>query len=30
VISQQDFENSELAFNQAKESLNQRQNDYQI
>ena len=30
VISQQDFENSELAFNQAKESLNQTQNDYQI
>lgn len=30
VISQQDFENSELAFNQAKESLAQSQNDYQI
>ncbi|MGB5418883.1 efflux RND transporter periplasmic adaptor subunit [Algibacter sp.] len=30
VISQQDFENSELSFNQAKESLSQAQNDYQI
>jgi HlyD family secretion protein len=30
VISQQDFENSELSFNQAKESLTQAQNDYQI
>ena len=30
VISQQDFENSELSVNQAKESLNQAQNDYQI
>ena len=30
VISQQDFENSELSFNQAKETLNQAQNDYQI
>ena len=30
VISQQDFENSELSFNQAKESLAQAQNDYQI
>ena len=30
VISQQDFENSELSFNQAKESLQQAQNDYQI
>jgi HlyD family secretion protein len=30
VISQQDFENSELSFNQAKESLVQAQNDYQI
>ncbi|MEC3905787.1 efflux RND transporter periplasmic adaptor subunit [Tamlana sp. 2201CG12-4] len=30
VISQQDFENSELSFNQAKESLIQAQNDYQI
>ncbi|NNC51218.1 MAG: efflux RND transporter periplasmic adaptor subunit [Flaviramulus sp.] len=30
VISQQDFENSELTFNQAKESLGQAQNDYQI
>ena len=30
VISQQDFENSELSFNQAKESLGQSQNDYQI
>ncbi|MCL6295393.1 efflux RND transporter periplasmic adaptor subunit [Jejuia spongiicola] len=30
VISQQDFENSALSFNQAKESLNQAQNDYQI
>ncbi|SHI91157.1 efflux RND transporter periplasmic adaptor subunit [Algibacter luteus] len=30
VISQQDFENSELSFNQAKESLGQAQNDYQI
>lgn len=30
VISQQDFENSELSYNQAKESLGQAQNDYQI
>lgn len=30
VISKQDFENSELSYNQAKESLNQAQNDYQI
>ena len=30
VISQQDFENSELSFNQSKESLGQAQNDYQI
>jgi len=30
VISQQDFENSELSFNQTKESLAQAQNDYQI
>ncbi|MBD0833463.1 efflux RND transporter periplasmic adaptor subunit [Aestuariibaculum sediminum] len=30
VISQQDFENSELSFNQAKETLTQAQNDYQI
>jgi len=30
VISQQDFENGELSFNQAKESLGQTQNDYQI
>ncbi|MEN3323457.1 efflux RND transporter periplasmic adaptor subunit [Mariniflexile soesokkakense] len=30
VISKQDFENSELSFNQAKETLNQAQNDYQI
>lgn len=30
VISQQDFENSELSYNQAKESLLQAQNDYQI
>ena len=30
VISQQDFENSELSFNQAKEVLGQAQNDYQI
>ena len=30
VISQQDFENSELSFNQARETLNQAQNDYQI
>ena len=30
VISQQDFENSELTYNQAKESLGQAQNDYQI
>lgn len=30
VISIQDFENSELSFNQAKEALNQAQNDYQI
>ncbi|MBJ6369333.1 efflux RND transporter periplasmic adaptor subunit [Snuella sedimenti] len=30
VISKQAFENSELAFNQAKEALTQAQNDYQI
>ena len=30
VISQQDFENSQLGYNQAKESLKQAQNDYQI
>lgn len=30
VISQQDFENAELSFNQSKESLIQAQNDYQI
>ena len=30
VISKQDFENSELALNQAQESLDQAQNDYQI
>lgn len=30
VISRQDFENSELAYNQAKETLNQAQNNYQI
>ena len=30
VISLQDFENSELSYNQAKESLSQAQNDYQI
>ncbi len=30
VISIQDFENSELSFNQAKETLSQAQNDYQI
>jgi HlyD family secretion protein len=30
VISKQDFENSELSMNQAKESLAQAQNDYQI
>ena len=30
VISKQDFENSELSFNQAKESLEQARNDYQI
>ncbi|MFV0566380.1 MAG: efflux RND transporter periplasmic adaptor subunit [Flavobacteriaceae bacterium] len=30
VISTQDFENSELSFNQAKENLVQAQNDYQI
>ncbi|GAA4800063.1 efflux RND transporter periplasmic adaptor subunit [Litoribaculum gwangyangense] len=30
VISKQDFENSELSFNQAQESLAQAQNDYQI
>ena len=30
VISIQDFENSELSYNQAKESLAQAQNDYQI
>lgn len=30
VISQQDFENSELSFNQSSETLRQAQNDYQI
>ncbi|PNQ73997.1 efflux transporter periplasmic adaptor subunit [Hanstruepera neustonica] len=30
VISKQDFENSELSLNQAKESLRQAQNDFQI
>ena len=30
VISLQDFENSELSYNQEKESLSQAQNDYQI
>ena len=30
VISKQDFENSELSYNQAKESLAQARNDYQI
>ena len=30
VISKQDFENSELSLNQAKESLTQAKNDYQI
>lgn len=30
VISKQDFENSELSFNQSKESLAQAQNTYQI
>ena len=30
VISRQDFENSELSFKQAKETLVQAQNDYQI
>jgi len=30
VISKQDFENSELAYNQARQSLNQSQTDYQI
>ncbi|HMQ45045.1 efflux RND transporter periplasmic adaptor subunit [Mariniflexile maritimum] len=30
VISKQDFENSELAYRQAKENLSQAQNDYQI
>ncbi|MGY0393488.1 efflux RND transporter periplasmic adaptor subunit [Bizionia sp. KMM 8389] len=30
VISKQDFENSELSYNQAKESLSQAQNDFQI
>ena len=30
VISKQDFENSELSLNQARETLNQAQNDYQI
>jgi HlyD family secretion protein len=30
VISKQDFENSELSMSQAKESLKQAQNDYQI
>lgn len=30
VISKQDFENAELTYNQAKETLSQSQNDYQI
>ncbi len=30
VISKQDFENSELSYNQAKQNLVQAQNDYQI
>ncbi|PHS10920.1 MAG: efflux transporter periplasmic adaptor subunit [Kordia sp.] len=30
VISKQDFENSELGYNQARQSLNQSQTDYQI
>lgn len=30
VISKQDFENSELSYRQAKETLSQSQNDYQI
>lgn len=30
VISKQDFENSELSYNQAREALNQAQNDFQI
>lgn len=30
VISKQDFENNELSLNQAQESLDQAQNDYQI
>lgn len=30
VISKQDFENSELSYNQTRESLAQAQNDYQI
>ncbi|MBT8254510.1 MAG: biotin/lipoyl-binding protein, partial [Bacteroidia bacterium] len=30
VISKQDFENTELALNQARENLTQAQNDYQI
>ena len=30
VISKQDFENSELSYKQAKETLSQAQNDYQI
>lgn len=30
VISKQDFENSELGYNQAKETYGQAQNDYQI
>ena len=30
VISKQDFENSELSYNQAREALTQAQNDYQI
>ncbi|WP_242121009.1 efflux RND transporter periplasmic adaptor subunit [Aestuariivivens sediminicola] len=30
VISQQDFENSELSYNQSKENLLQAQNDFQI
>ncbi len=30
IVSKQDFENSELAYNQAKQTLNQAQNDFQI
>jgi len=30
IISKQDFENSELTYNQAKQTLSQAQNDYQI